>query len=109
MQRKRVRDYLSALTFCLLISILLLHIRHTSFAEHSVASDTESRPQDNLEALHHESDAVTLVVASQKKDDTSWLNQSFPTWDKAVYVTDDPDAPLAVPANKGREGIAYLT
>ena len=52
---------------------------------------------------------VTLVIASQKQDDTGWLHSSFPAWNKMIYVTDDPDAPLAVPANRGREGMAYLT
>ncbi|KXL48576.1 hypothetical protein M433DRAFT_14 [Acidomyces richmondensis BFW] len=52
---------------------------------------------------------VAVVVASQTKDDTTWLRDVFPTWDKKIYVTDDPSAPLTVPANRGREGMVYLT
>lgn len=50
-----------------------------------------------------------LVVASIKNDDTSWLFKHFPDWHKSIYVVDDPNAPLTVPLNKGRESMAYLT
>ncbi|TKA23173.1 hypothetical protein B0A54_17876 [Friedmanniomyces endolithicus] len=52
---------------------------------------------------------VTLVVASQLKDDTLWLRDAIPEWTKNTYVTDDPGAALPVPANRGREGMVYLT
>ena len=52
---------------------------------------------------------VTMVVASMKSDNTSWLHSAFPDWEKHIYVTDDPNATLTVPANKGREGMVYLT
>lgn len=52
---------------------------------------------------------VALVVASQLRDNTTWLNDGFPVWQQHIYVTDDPNASLAVPANKGREGMVYLT
>jgi hypothetical protein len=51
---------------------------------------------------------VALVVASQTTDNTSWLGESFPTWEKAIYLTDAPSN-LSVPVNKGREGMVYLT
>jgi hypothetical protein len=52
-------------------------------------------------------DQVVLVVASQTKDNTTWLKTGFPSWEKAVYLTDAPSN-LSVPVNKGREGMVYL-
>lgn len=51
---------------------------------------------------------VMLVVASQTKDNTTWLDGSFPDWEKSVYLTDAPSN-LSVPVNKGRESMVYLT
>lgn len=51
---------------------------------------------------------VTLVVASQTTDDTTWLENAFPEWFKKIYVTDDQNAALTVPTNRGREGMVYL-
>lgn len=52
---------------------------------------------------------VAVVVASRKKDNTSWLTDALPDWDLRIYVTDDSDAALTVPLNKGREAMVYLT
>ncbi|EME82196.1 uncharacterized protein MYCFIDRAFT_154766 [Pseudocercospora fijiensis CIRAD86] len=52
--------------------------------------------------------ATHIVVASQRGDDTAWLD-SLPQWPKSIYVTDDPTAGLSVPANKGCEGMVDLT
>lgn len=52
---------------------------------------------------------VALVVASQKQDNTTWLQSSFPNWNKIIYVTDDPDAAFVVPASRGHESMVYLT
>ncbi|WPB00761.1 uncharacterized protein RHO25_005381 [Cercospora beticola] len=52
--------------------------------------------------------AVEVVVASQKDDNTTWLD-AFADWPRAIYVTDDPQAALKVPINKGREGMVYLS
>lgn len=52
---------------------------------------------------------VELVVASVKSDNTSWINEYFPQYPANIYVTDDPNALLTVPRNKGRESAAYLT
>jgi hypothetical protein len=51
---------------------------------------------------------VMLVVASQTTDNTTWLDESFPSWEKSVYLTDAPSN-LIVPANKGWESMVYLT
>ncbi|KAH8697776.1 hypothetical protein BGW36DRAFT_174966 [Talaromyces proteolyticus] len=50
-----------------------------------------------------------LVVASMKGDNTSWLYDSLPDWNKNVYVVDDEDAELTVVKNKGRESMVYLS
>ncbi|KAK5111028.1 hypothetical protein LTR62_005403 [Meristemomyces frigidus] len=43
------------------------------------------------------------------RDNTTWLDTALLDWDKRIYTTDNPDATLAVPANRGREGMVYLT
>lgn len=50
-----------------------------------------------------------LVVASMKGDDTSWLFEHFPNWNKNIYVVNDETAELTVEKNKGRESMVYLT
>jgi hypothetical protein len=54
----------------------------------------------------------TLVVASTKAEDMTWLKGAFKDGDgiKAiVYRTDDPAAPDHTPTNKGHEVMVYLT
>ena len=66
---------------------------------------------DEKEPQSHEElkpERVMLVVASQTTDNTTWLNESFTSWEKSVYLTDAPSN-LSVPANKGRESMVYLT
>ncbi|KAJ5367020.1 hypothetical protein N7541_000961 [Penicillium brevicompactum] len=50
-----------------------------------------------------------LVVTRTKEEDTSWIAEQLPDWDTAVYVADDPSAPLHPPKNKGHEVMIYLT
>ncbi|KAI9661998.1 MAG: hypothetical protein M1831_002913 [Alyxoria varia] len=52
---------------------------------------------------------VELVVASVKNTSTHWLKEFFPHYAKSIYVSDDPEAKLTVPMNKGRESTVYLT
>lgn len=52
---------------------------------------------------------VEIVVASLKREDTSWLHEYLPDWGRSIYVVDDPKARLRVPKNKGREAMVYLT
>lgn len=49
-----------------------------------------------------------LVVSSQKKDDTSWIDKFLPDWEYVRYVTDQPGE-YTVPKNKGNEAMVYLT
>ena len=50
-----------------------------------------------------------LVVPSLKDDDVSWIKSELPEIDTAIYVADDPAAPLHPPKNKGHEVMTYLT
>jgi hypothetical protein len=51
----------------------------------------------------------TIVVTRTKGEDTSWIGEELPDWDHAIYVADDPTAPLHPPKNKGHEVMIYLT
>ena len=54
----------------------------------------------------------TLVVAATKDEDVSWIAQSFEKSQDirtAVYIADDPSAPLHPPKNKGHEVMIYLS
>lgn len=58
----------------------------------------------------------TLVIARMKEENTSWIEEKLgnmlrPTglMDTAIYVMDDPEAPLHPPLNKGHEAMAYLS
>lgn len=50
-----------------------------------------------------------LVVASEKADDTTWLQRRLPDWPVSRYTVDDNEANLTVPIKKGRESMVYLT
>ncbi|KAL5115945.1 hypothetical protein ACEQ8H_006167 [Pleosporales sp. CAS-2024a] len=50
-----------------------------------------------------------LVVAKTKDEKIDWMHSLLPDQPKAVYVADDPKAPLHPPANKGHEVMVYLT
>jgi hypothetical protein len=52
---------------------------------------------------------TAVVVASQSSENATWLDEYFPEWEKNIYRVDDPNAPLTVPKNKGRESMVYLT
>lgn len=51
----------------------------------------------------------TLVVPRTKEEDVDWISRELPDWDTAIYVADDPKAPLHPPKNKGHEVMIYLT
>jgi len=55
------------------------------------------------------SSETEMVVASMKKENTTWLQSAVPEWKKNIYVVDDPRAQLTVPVNKGREAMVFLT
>ncbi|KAI9719342.1 MAG: hypothetical protein M1828_006243 [Chrysothrix sp. TS-e1954] len=50
-----------------------------------------------------------VVVPKMKGVEAEWLNTEIPDVEKAIYVPDDPRAPLHPPKNKGHEVMIYLT
>jgi hypothetical protein len=52
---------------------------------------------------------VELVVASLRRQNTSWYWTYFPDWKSNIYIVDEAAAPLTVPQNKGNEAMVYLT
>lgn len=50
-----------------------------------------------------------LVVPRTTEEDVSWIAEELPDWDTAIYVANDPSAPLHPPVNKGNEVMIYLT
>jgi len=50
-----------------------------------------------------------LVIAKTKEEDIGWMDTEIPEQQKAIYVADDPKAPLHPPKNKGHEVMIYLT
>ena len=53
--------------------------------------------------------SLKMVITRTKKEDVSWMDKELPDIEKAIYVADDPDAPLHPPKNKGHEVLVYLT
>lgn len=51
-----------------------------------------------------------LVVPRVKDEDVGWMDEALPPEiHRAIYVADDPTAPLHPPKNKGHEVMIYLT
>ncbi|KAJ5566207.1 hypothetical protein N7535_007845 [Penicillium sp. DV-2018c] len=50
-----------------------------------------------------------VVVTRTKEENTDWIARELHDWDRAIYVADDPNAPLHPPKNKGHEVMIYLT
>lgn len=53
--------------------------------------------------------SIATVVASQIRDNTTWLPMFFPDWNHNIFIADQFTAALSIPRNKGREGMTYLT
>ncbi|KAH0538767.1 hypothetical protein FGG08_004655 [Glutinoglossum americanum] len=51
----------------------------------------------------------TLVIPRLRSESVSWIEEELPGLDTAIYVVNDPDAPLHPPKNKGNEAMVYLT
>ncbi|KAI9839832.1 MAG: hypothetical protein M1819_000022 [Sarea resinae] len=50
-----------------------------------------------------------IVIAKTQREDTNWVADYLPDWQRAIYVVDDPAAEFHTPVNKGREAMPYLT
>lgn len=51
----------------------------------------------------------TLVIAKTKDENVDWILEKMPQQQTAVYIADDPTAPLHPPKNKGHEVMIYLS
>lgn len=51
----------------------------------------------------------TLVMPRMADENANWVYEQLPDIGKAIYVADDPSAPLHPPKNKGHEVMTYLT
>lgn len=50
-----------------------------------------------------------LVIAKTKREDVRWMERELGDQEKAIYIADDPTAPLHPPKNKGHEVMVYLS
>ncbi|KAL9112769.1 MAG: hypothetical protein Q9227_003072 [Pyrenula ochraceoflavens] len=56
-----------------------------------------------------------IVMAKMEEDDTSWVSEELPDWQRAIYTvnptheTSVTPGVLTTPLNKGHESMAYLT
>ena len=50
-----------------------------------------------------------LVIPRTKEEDVNWIKEELPNQQTAIYVADDPSAPLHPPKNKGHEVMIYLS
>lgn len=72
--------------------------------------EDEKKPSgEKVDTKTPEGKRTAVVVASQKSEDPTWLDEYFPKWEKNIYKVDDSKAKLTVPKNKGRESMVYLT
>ena len=107
---RRVGTIVVITTLC---ACLLLLLRQSPFrfaknlSEHWVESN--SPPGSNTKAIGNDTGGIDVVAASLTSENTSWLHEYFPEWQKKIYVVDDARASLTVPKNKGHEAMAYLT
>lgn len=53
--------------------------------------------------------ARVVVIPRMKDENISWIAEELPDIDVAIYVANDPKAPLHPPRNKGHEVMIYLT
>jgi hypothetical protein len=51
----------------------------------------------------------TLVMPRMADENVDWVDEELPNIGKAIYIADDPSAPLHPPKNKGHEVMIYLT
>lgn len=117
--RRRNREKAIFLTIFIIFALYLLFFSNSSPRKHvnPTIYDSEALggpyrdPQSGKATPAPQSAPIrkSMVVASMKSDDVSWLHNYFPDWHKSIYVVDDKKAQLTVKQNKGRESMVYLT
>ncbi|KAM5472951.1 hypothetical protein MauCBS54593_002664 [Microsporum audouinii] len=76
---------------------------------HDINDHDTGSAKSPIALAKHDDDTVEMVVASMKRENTTWLHDYLPGWKKNIYVVDDHNAELTVPMNKGREAMVFLT
>ncbi|CEN60628.1 hypothetical protein ASPCAL03064 [Aspergillus calidoustus] len=117
--RRRNREKAIFLTIFIIFALYLLFFSNTSTHKHvdptiydpAGKGGPNRDPQSGQATPARETTPIrkSMVVASMKGDDVSWLHKFFPDWHKSIYVVDDKKAELTVAQNKGRESMVYLT
>ncbi|RJE27457.1 hypothetical protein PHISCL_00191 [Aspergillus sclerotialis] len=59
-------------------------------------------------ALQNTVNDKVIVVGKREDEDTDWVIDELPDWQHAIYTVDNPNAPLSLPQNKGKEANVYL-
>lgn len=97
--------------FLVLISLLIFLRPRSSRWEGrgSMPALSSAPPSSTTGSLGRMSEEKRLVVASEKADDTTWLQRRLPQWPVSRYIVDDTEGNLTVPIQKGRESMVYLT
>jgi len=106
----------SAVAFCVLIAPLLVHIQDL-YDQYDASAYLTSSLWDYGDDRYEHPEGVlvgdkAIVMASLESDDTSWVAEWLPDWQRAIYhvnPSDPSSSVLATPVNKGREAMAYLT
>ncbi|PTU21207.1 hypothetical protein P175DRAFT_0416648, partial [Aspergillus ochraceoroseus IBT 24754] len=76
---------------------------------HSRSSSSSSSASTSTSTSSQVQNDRVIVVGKLKNEDTDWIRNELPDWQHAIYIVDDPSAPLGVTQNKGRESNVYLT
>ncbi|KAE8383780.1 hypothetical protein BDV26DRAFT_277024 [Aspergillus bertholletiae] len=67
------------------------------------SSNNPEHPKIKITAIDR-----VIVVGKMQGEDTDWVINELPNWQSAIYAVDDPEAPLRVAKNKGKEANVYL-
>ncbi|KAI1852572.1 hypothetical protein JX265_003054 [Neoarthrinium moseri] len=103
MASRRARLFTLCFALIVLFNLIWFHDKLLSWAVQRELFDVSLSLEPDR--VHN----VEVVVASLSHEDTRWLSIYLPEWKTNIYVADDPNAPLTVPINKGRESMVYLT
>ncbi|KAL5340644.1 hypothetical protein BJX70DRAFT_360806 [Aspergillus crustosus] len=117
--RRRNREKAIFLTIFIIFALYFVFFSNSSPHRHvdSTIYDSEALGGPNRDPHSGQATPVrqsapirkSMVVASMKNDDVSWLHKFFPDFHKNIYVVDNKKAELTVTKNKGRESMVYLT
>ncbi|KAI9850626.1 MAG: hypothetical protein M1838_005340 [Thelocarpon superellum] len=93
---------------CLLTTafFLIYHYHGDRFLETLRVGGASYKPRPGTEVSVGDK---VVVMAKTRRENTDWVAEELPSWQRAIYSVDDATAPLHTPANKGHEAMAYLS